>query len=624
MNIRTVKWNIEDFIGRKSNKYIREEKKFYKYIKMFDNDKLSIFQRVNHNEKIVAAYGSTVISLNYQRNKIIMYPYGFNKKIKHSICLNDDNFPGLIKDSFIDNCLLIPYMRVIKKDKYIKSLRLIVITNNAQIYHNNPSRDILYEGTSIKGDIVKFEESAIWDLPNNFYPSNIKDCSETEVFYPGLPQSCYEYHPLVNTDPRFEDIYKNGGFSKYNYVNDKEGKEGKKIVSRFYIYNRELASSPFHYIGGTEIDEKMHLIGTYRNNANSGVRTCLFATDDGGRNWFCKYEFSDLGEYEFKQGNIELFGLNHGNPIKNYKYENSYRSGEIQIRKRNLILPCEEKLNNTNLFQWESGLDVKKILDTEYITLETVCKHNLRTGNIIALNSKAQNKDYLWMINNEIETNSIGNGMLFKVCVIDDYTIQLYECVSKSQHNIACRHIHHVNRIKDGWLIGTGEIYPNGWVLYMQMKESDTFTIKKANDFFEIYRLNTTRDSIQRSMGALLIDDEKHTMLFASDHDLLSRDNIIIDENTTISRSSTGLFMGDLSIINDFSKWKCILEMKEPCFLFQKIDNVFFYFGQRGSFAIGTKLDNLTIGKLDKTSFYYFGKLANYYIFDDFVFLIKE
>ena len=61
--------------------------------------------------------------------------------------------------------------------------------------------------------------------------------------------------------------------------------------------------------------------------------------------------------------------------------------------------------------------------------------------------------------------------------------------------------------MKDGWLIGTGEIYPNGWMLYFQMKEADSYSEKHAWEEFEIFRLNSTRESVQRTLGAILLTE---------------------------------------------------------------------------------------------------------------------
>lgn len=71
------------------------------------------------------------------------------------------------------------------------------------------------------------------------------------------------------------------------------------------MYSCDVAANPFYFIGTGEKDYKMSLMATYRSNVHCGVRTCILVSSGGGRNWYCKYEFTDLGEYEVTQGDKE-------------------------------------------------------------------------------------------------------------------------------------------------------------------------------------------------------------------------------------------------------------------------------------------------------------------------------
>lgn len=57
-------------------------------------------------------------------------------------------------------------------------------------------------------------------------------------------------------------------------------------------------------------------ISPYLTTYYKAVRVCFFASSDGGRQWYCKYEFSDAGEYSFQQGHSNAWGTNFGNQIK--------------------------------------------------------------------------------------------------------------------------------------------------------------------------------------------------------------------------------------------------------------------------------------------------------------------
>lgn len=591
--------------------------KLFGYLKYSDNSDYTIYRRPLKSKKVIAAYDNSVAFLN--NNGILLYPNYGNKMVKFNIKFNLNNFPNLIADSKIDLCYFIPYMREVSNNRYVKVLRLNIITDKGQIYHNYPARNKQIEGSFFDTDIKLFEESAIWDLPTAKYPSSIKNVNSFERYYPGLPFENYQYHPISNDDVKFYDKYKNGGFGKYfEYVED------NKVIKlpRFYFYSRTSEANSMHFIGTPGFDSKMNLIGTYRSNRDKGVRICLFSSNDGGRNWFCKYEFADMGEYDFKQGDTNTWGHNYGNPIKNFSYHNKYVHNSISFRKRKVLL------NHDALFEWQDEIKISKILNDEYLRFYVDDKHHLDNGNIISLVSNStQDESISWLINNTISETSNGNNMLFKVKVIDEYTFELRECLSQSTHNVCCRHIHHINRIRDGWLIGTGEIYPNGWVLYAQMKEADTFSVKHAYEKLNVYKLNNSKNSVQRTLGMILTSGLDDNVIYASDHDTLDLgidQNFKILTNEDISRGSTGVFIGKLSDINDRSKFKCIFEAVEPCFFFQKLNGVLVFCGQRGELAMS--FDNGQTwreNRISKCFMNHYGTIGSVQFFDDYIILFK-
>jgi len=592
--------------------------KLFGYNKNIETNKYIIYKKPYKGVSVVAAHDDCVV---YQvNNDLLIYPICSNKSYKFKVKFNEKTFPGLLQNSKIDSCILLPYMREVRNSTYTKLLRLVVITNKGQIFHNYPARSKNIEGPYYESDLTKFEESVIWDLPYAKYPSKNKIHEVTERYYPGLPEQCYQYHPLNNDDLNYKDKYNNGGFGKYfNFTEN-----GQEInLPRFYQYSRHEQANSFHFIGCNPSDTKMNIIATYRSNTNVGARMCVFATDDGGRMWFCKYEFADYGSYEFIQGDSTKWGHNYGNLIKNFDYHQNYLSDSISIMKRNLVIDS----NSDIMFEWDKNIYVSEILDEEYLTFKTKNVHNLKTGNIICAQSNDKKLSCKWIINNNVDNISLGNNLLFKVEVIDEYTIRIRECITQSNHNVCCRHIHHVNRIKDGWVVGTGEIYPNGWLLYFQMKEADTFSIKRAYESFGIYKLNDSENSVQRTLGAFFTDDEKPKLIFASDHDLLSFDkNVEISKlvKSDFSRSSTGVYIGNLSDINNRNKFNCIYEAIEPCFFFQKINNVIVFCGQRGELALsfddGKTWDSVRIHNCFMKHYGDIGKIS---VFDNYIIVFK-
>ena len=270
-------------LDNNTNKFFNANK-IFGYLKCSETNDYCIYRKPYKVKKIIAAYDGYVLCQN--KNTLYLYPNFLNKFFKFKITLSNKNFPGLIENSSVDLCMFLPYMREISKSKYVKVIRLVIITNKGQIYHNYPSRGVTIEGNFLEEDIVNFEESVIWDLPTAKYPSNNIDCEDFERYYPGLPKENYDYHPMLNSDSRFIDKYNNKGFGK-SFIFEENGK--KIILPRFYVYSRHTDANSFHFIGSPINDSKMNLIGTYRSNRNVGVRVCLFSSSDGGRNWFCKY-----------------------------------------------------------------------------------------------------------------------------------------------------------------------------------------------------------------------------------------------------------------------------------------------------------------------------------------------
>ena len=616
---KLTKENVAKLIGTrcamKSNAH-----SFLGYKRIIDTGEYAVFEHPLKAASVVSAYGDVVVKR--KGNTLFYIPNVRFPFLNYRIELCARNFPGLIKGSNFMQCLLLPYMRVVKQDTYVKDVRLCIFTDKGQIYHNKPARNKTCEGFSKSGDSIKFEESVVWDLPGRKHPSNSGDLEECECYYPGLPEHCYTYTPCVNTDPNFCDTYGNGGFkkSKQVFVNGK-----KQLCSRFYRYSQTLQSNAFRFIGTGIRNDKMNIIGTYCSNVEEGVRVCLFATSDGGRQWYCKYEFSDTGEYLFQQGHGDKWGTNFGN---NIKLENDIDclNYDISVKKRNICLPNNlDGSVNTN-FKWDECGKVKLIKAEKTVKVYTHHPHKLKTGNIVALLScglKPQNAG--WVFADKLDDNGNIGGFQFKVNVIDDYCFEIYELVSSASPTLPCRHIHHINPLKDGWIIGTGEIYPNGWLLYIQQKMADTYSIVDAKDELIIRRINTEQGSVQRTMGLIINDNHNYDVIYASDHDTLDRNEIDSTNFCGLSRNSIGVFVGKLKDIDDRNSFECVFDAFEPCYYFQKIDNAIIFTGQRGEFAIckDSNFKQWHQEHLGSTVMYYYGSFHNFHVFNDYILQLK-
>ena len=596
-------------------------KHIFGYSRIVDSIEYTVYERPFKVDKIVASYGDTVIK---QRGcKTLIYiPDARVSGLNYHIRLNEKNFPGLQKNSKISQCLLLPYLRNTKIDTYIRDLRLCVITDKGQIFHNKPARNINYEDVSRRNDVVRFEESVIWDVPGRKHPTKSYATNEYECYYPGLPESCYLYSPVPNSDNKFVDKFNNGGYAKYKIIIE-EGQ--KKICSRFYNYSFQERANPFFFIGTGNRNDKMCLIGTYRANTDCGTRICLFASSNGGREWFCKYEFSDLGEYVFQQGYTDAWGTNFGNKIA-LDIDLDCSQYDVCIYKRNIVLPDVADGKTKTAFSWEIKSKVKRIYGKDFTEIETDTPHGLCTGNIISFQAFDKlPKQIVWLNSKTIDEMGTNGGCQFKVRKIDDVHFEIYELVSSQFPTLPCRHIHHINSMKDGWIVGTGEIYPNGWLLYIQQKMADTFSIVSASNMLEITRLNTKESSVQRTMGMIIKDDFNSKVIFASDHDNLKRNKMNSTFLKNISRGSVGIFVGNLDDIDDRNKFECVCDVNEPCYYFQQLQDMFVFAGQRGELAICTdsNFEKWKQEKLNRFIMYYMGNYHNYHIFNDYIILRK-
>lgn len=552
--------------------------KSFGYGKIASMGYMDIFMKKLMTCEVLAINDDICLSINSSRKELRI---AFSKYVafRYKIKLDNRNFKGLLEDSYVKKGLLLPYERECKKNKVTHTYRIVIITNKGQIYHNYPNRDKVYAGYSRKGDLIRFDESVVWDLPERKYPSPNKSCEDYEMFFPGLPEAAYEYHPKLCTDKNYKDHYGNGGFDKFNYVNY----DDRKVkVSRFYVPLRSEHSNSFNFMGGLEFDIKCAFIGTYASNSNQGVRICVFASSDGGRSWYNKYEFGDVGDYAFQQGRGKIFGENWGNNIDFKDLLNGDVNGELFIQKRILNLPSDIDKEPETRYKWGPKLKIvriKKSGKTSYFYTEG--EHLLKTGNIVAFSSVS--KDKYWFANNKVSDDFCDKGLFFKVEILNSFIFCAHEFVANPYSNIPCRHIHHINKEKDGYLLGTGEIYPNGWIFFLEQRKKDNGFVVNASDELIFHRLNSTKNSVQRTMG-MLWNESTNEIIIASDHDILSRPKVDVPDGRKLSieRNSLGLYKGKFSDIDDFFKYHCILSLNEPTYFFKKINNIIIVCGQRG------------------------------------------
>ncbi len=589
------------------------------YNLLSDREKYQLFELSSTGVmqlKIKCAYQHIIVRGNY--NFLYLKDTKNNKHYK----LTFSDFPGITSNDSFESVFIIPWSRNLETN-YTQSgqnWRMVVVFASGRIYHNFPSRAVGSDGTEVEGDIVRFDESVIWDLTGRKFPSKDPTATGTETYFPGLPDSVYEYYPKPNTDPSFVDTYGNGGFGKSITING-------NTYARFYEPRRgELAKHSFARMGGFSATDKITLLGTYRNNdGTDGTRICLFATHDGGRNWFCIYEFAGL----------------HDNYLIRTRYINTsdlssaYTADSFVIQKRTLIYPTASEKEPAIPFGLGDEIVVSNITRANPAVVTTKTEHGLVTGNVVVFkdngSSEGTSPDWDWMLNPTASTSSGGNGKMFYVEVINSTSFKLCEYIYSPENNLPCRHIHCINRVKDGWMLGTGEVYPNGWVFYIQLKTSELYDVVRAYDFnykYKLYRLNSTADSIQRPLGVMMLDDDDSSIVIGVDHGFIKRANVQLPEGRTIqfSRSSFGVYKGKMVDVDDFTQFKCLYEAEQPAYHFQDYNGVWVFIGQRGEVALsfdkGQTWYKEQLPKR-KSAQHYLGMYQNTILIDDIAIVIK-
>lgn len=524
---------------------------------------------------------------------------GVNGSFGPVITLNSTTFPGLLPNSSINSIILLPWDRNSSLPISSRGWRCCVITTKGQIYHNFPNRTPSSgkpDGDVLDGDIYKWDESVVWDLPNRRLPSKTSDVFPYAL-NPCLPNECYNLYPKINSD----NGYGNGGFDVYSIQ-----KVGGSYVyfPRFYFHKRNIGSIPFSYFGGFETSNKIQILGTYVSNTSpeNTSRICVFVTTDGGRQWFNKYEFAN--------NNISSFG----NILNSKDFVSEYTENSFSFMKRNFICPSSSNKEPSDLFSYTNEIKIKSISKTDSLIVTSAVPHNLNSGDIIIIKKNDISASALdFLLNDNINTKNGGNGKLWKVIVKNSTQFVLTEYIFNPDSNLPARHIHGINKLKDGFIISTGEEYPQSWFLYLKLKDADTYSPVFAWDKMSFIRLNSSEKGIQRSIGTFLIDDTDQSVIFASDTSI-APDSIYTIEGRSmqISRASNGVYQGKLYDIDNFTKFKCIYESSQPAFFFKEINGIWIFSGQQQELAIsidkGTSWRKFTIPLIDinKTDQRYF------------------
>lgn len=494
---------------------------------------------------------------------------------------------------------------------YGKDFRVCVIFDNGQIYHNFPSfrndsdfyNDVWAKiGTGavkIEALFDKFDESVVWDLPGRKHPVKTTTGDDaaliaTGAYYynPALPDNCYEFHPALNSPNGYGNT---DGFGATNNVNNVSNGKNIGLRSRFWRPNMDdTFCNSFFYMGGFVTDNLFTMIGTYRSNTTTHpCRMCVFGTQDGGRTWYAMYEFANqervkMGStYQSADATIGIILAQEGNASANI----------YNVKRRSIIVPSGTDKEPSTLFEYGNAINISSIVGTTSgIIVTTESAHGFSKGDTIVIglqeNVSLDGRVFDWLVNSNADGTTSGNGVLFKVGNVTSTTFVLTMYINNPDSNLPVRHIHALNKCKDGVSVSCGEQYPCGWILYHAIKEADAFAAYNVADTDKniFVRLTSTADSFQRPLGFVLQQEGKDTYCYiGSDNEFTLMNDVTMPEGrtNTFKHNSCGVWKVKLDEIDSHKDNGLILyNARQVAYGFQQMGNALVFVGQFGDLAI--------------------------------------
>jgi hypothetical protein len=525
------------------------------------------------------------------------------------------NFPGLITGSTIKRLMIVPYERQLTSESvhyYGSSWRLVVFTSNQQIYHNFPSRYDTYDGALLTNYEYLFDESVIWDLPDRVNPVKTNTGDDATLiatgkykYIPCLPDHMYEMHPAINQ----ASPYGNTGFGATRTYTD--GVSNTTATrARFFVPVRGFdEADSFRWMSGCIQNKQMSAIATYIGSTGFMGRVVVFTTNNG-REWFAQYEYGPNGtaihpyndtivasnepwasfaEYRDAETNRIRFGTNSMSD-----------STAFVLKERRAFTPSQyDKEPESQVeghvgkrFDYKSAINISSIVSStdEGIVVTTASAHGLSNGAVIVIEKVGDGVSaWNWLCAEGHDDNQAGNGTIWKAQVLSSTTFRLMLEIKNPNNNLQVRHIHALNQAKDGIVIACGEEWPYGWLEFLKKPGVDAFSNSFAGNTYPIIRLTSNKHSIQRTLGAEFVQEGIDSLVyFGADTDYVKLDNAAMPSGreTTMLRSSIGVFKAKLSDVDDYDSCECIYNPTEACYFFRVINGVMIYVGQCGLIAL--------------------------------------
>lgn len=309
------------------------------------------------------------------------------------------------------------------------------------------------------------------------------------------------------------------------------------------------------------------IFANYHVGINDTASTsCVFHTEDG-ENIYIQYMFGIPCGFVKKAGTSDYIlntATGYGDDLDTSGISADYSTG-LTIKKRINIIPSLAESDPTNIFE---------ILDPVNITAFTKAKPAVATvssatdivaGNVVFIDGDASDAEWNELRNTTASATSGGNGRFYTVKSVSGNNLTLAETIGNPNNNLTPRHIHSLNFFANGIAIGTGEMYPQSYLIFNRMHRDATSTEWRKNTI-----LTTSEKALQRTIGVHLRKDNK--ILFSSDEMWVEKDiDALKVRGAALKSTVAGVWKGNLSDIDDASKFDNVLWNIDPCFKFAEL-----------------------------------------------------
>ena len=443
-----------------------------------------------------------------------------------------------------------------------KNIRSLVFTNKNQIYH------------SIGETLGSYQLSSVWALPGEEFKhisSSEKDPTNTRYKYhtPSNIADRNRYFSWMGGNIWVRGLY--GGFIFGNYPAPNTVSENTAPVASFFTID--------------------------------------------GLNIYAMYMFGIEGRRVKKAGTTEYFTTPYayGNPLNTSGFASDYQGG-LTVKARTNIVPSSLELEPPAIFEFSMPVNVIGFTKGNPSVATVADSTNLIVGDVVCFDGDATDAEWNALRNQTATTTNGGNGKFYIITAKNGDAITLAEAIGNPNNNLTCTHIHSISEAANGFIIGTGEEYPHSWLIRCQKSNAPT-DVKGLENF----RINSSELGVQRTLGVYLRSDNK--LLFSSDTpNVKIKLPQITGRTEEMEAYSAGLWLGDITDVDDWSKFGNKLWGASSAYLFRRIGNALIYCSQFGetfiSFDEGDTWEHVVTDDSSKPHLIGFDLNRNRFYFD--------